>query len=83
MRIPFETAYRETMTLLEQKTDYDIVIARYMFEKFGTLPEEVTELDDYQKGVIFAFLEDIVKVHNEQIRKQEREIRASRARRRY
>ena len=71
------------MTLLEQKNDYDIVIARYMFEKFGTLPEEVTELDDYQKGVIFAFLEDIVKVHNEQIRKQEREMRASRARRRY
>lgn len=71
------------MTLLEQKTDYDIVIARYMFEKFGTLPEEVTELDDYQKGVIFAFLEDIVKVHNEQVRKQEREMRASRARRRY
>ena len=82
MRIPFETAHRETMTLLEQKTDYDIVIARYMFEKFGTLPEEVTELDDYQKGVIFAFLEDIVKVHNEQIRKQEREMRAARARRR-
>ena len=81
-RIPFETAYRETMTLLEQKTDYDIVIARYMFEKFGTLPEEVTELDDYQKGVIFAFLEDIVKVHNEQVRKQEREMRAARARRR-
>ena len=79
MRIPFETAYRETMTLLEQKTDYDIVIARYMFEKFGTLPEEVTELDDYQKGVIFAFLEDIVKVHKEQVRKQEREIRAARA----
>ena len=70
------------MTLLEQKTDCDIVIARYMFEKFGTLPEEVTELDDYQKGVIFAFLEDIVKVHNEQIRKQEREMRAARARRR-
>lgn len=70
------------MTLLEQKTDYDIVIARYMFEKFGTLPEEVTELDDYQKGVIFAFLEDIVKVHNEQVRKQEREMRAARARRR-
>lgn len=83
MRIPFETAYRETMTLLEQKTDYDVVIARYMFEKFGTLPEEVTELDDYQKGVIFAFLEDIVKVHNEQVRRQEREMRASRARRRY
>ena len=54
-----------------------------MFEKFGTLPEEVTELDDYQKGVIFAFLEDIVKVHNEQVRKQEREMRASRARRRH
>ena len=82
MRILFETAYRETMTLLEQKTDYDIVIARYMFEKFGTLPEEVTELDEYQKGVIFAFLEDIVKVHNEQVRKQEREMRAARARRR-
>ena len=82
MRILFETAYRETMTLLEQKTDYDIVIARYMFEKFGTLPEEVTELDDYQKGVIFAFLEDIVKVHNEQVRRQEREMRAARARRR-
>ena len=82
MRILFETAYRETMTLLEQKTDYDIVIARYMFEKFGTLPEEVTELDDYQKGVIFAFLEDIVKVHNEQVRRQEREMRAARARHR-
>jgi hypothetical protein len=53
-----------------------------MFEKFGTLPEEVTDLDEYQKGVILAFLEDIVNVHNEQIKKQEREARAARARKR-
>jgi hypothetical protein len=53
-----------------------------MFEKFGTLPEEVTEMDDYQKGIVFAFLEDIVNVHNEQMKRQEREARAARARRR-
>lgn len=59
-----------------------MTIARYMFEKFGTLPEEVTEMDDYQKGTIFAFLDDIVTVHNEQVKKQEREAKAIRARRR-
>lgn len=82
MRIRFETAYQTTKNLLVTKTDVDIVIARYMFEKFGTLPEEVTEMDDYQKGIVFAFLEDIVNVHNEQMKRQEREARAARARRR-
>ena len=65
-----------------EKNDVDTIISRYMFEKFGTLPEEVTEMDDYQKGTVFAFLEDIVKVHNEQVKQQEREARMARARRR-
>jgi adenine/guanine phosphoribosyltransferase-like PRPP-binding protein len=78
----FETAYQTTKNLLATKTDVDVVIARYMFEKFGTLPEEVTEMDDYQKGIVFAFLEDIVNVHNEQMKKQEREARIARVRRR-
>ena len=53
-----------------------------MFEKFGTLPEAVTEMDDYQKGVVFAFLEDIVEVHNKQLKRQEREASRIRHRRR-
>ena len=53
-----------------------------MFEKFGTLPEAVTEMDDYQKGVVFAFLEDIVEVHNNQLKRQQREARRRNVRRR-
>lgn len=53
-----------------------------MFEKFGTLPEQVVEMDDYQKGVIFSYLEDIVNVRNENMKKQERAARLSRRRRR-
>lgn len=30
-----------------------------MFEKHGTFPKEYLELDDYSKGIIYAFLEDI------------------------
>ena len=82
MRTRFETAYQTTKTLLERKNDVNIVIARYMFEKFGTLPEVVTEMDDYQKGVVFAFLEDIVDVHIKQQREQERKARLVRSRRR-
>lgn len=82
MRTRFETAYQTTKTLLETKNDINIVIARYMFEKFGTLPEVVTEMDDYQKGVVFAFLEDIVDVHIKQQREQERKARLARSRRR-
>ena len=82
MRTRFETAYQTTKTLLETKNDVNIVIARYMFEKFGTLPEAVTEMDDYQKGVVFAFLEDIVDVHIKQQREQERKARLVRSRRR-
>lgn len=82
MRTRFETAYQTTKTLLETKNDVNIVIARYMFEKFGTLPEVVTEMDDYQKGVVFAFLEDIVDVHIKQQREQERKARLARSRRR-
>jgi len=52
-----------------------------MFEKFGTLPEVVTEMDDYQKGVIFAYLEDMVKYHKEQREKQERAAQKVRRRR--
>lgn len=67
---------------MKEKNDVDTIIARYMFEKFGTLPGEVTDMDDYQKGTIFAFLEDIVNVHNEQVKQQERDARRVRARRR-
>lgn len=49
-----------------------------MFEKFGTLPEAVIKLDDYQKGIIFAFLEDIVDVHEAQVKRQEREMKMRR-----
>lgn len=59
-----------------------MIISRYMFEKFGTLPEQVVEMDDYQKGVIFSYLEDIVNVRNENMKKQERAARLSRRRRR-
>lgn len=78
----FETSYQKTKELLKNKEDIDTVIARYMFEKFGTLPEIVTEMDDYQKGVVFAFLEDIVDVHVEQQKRaeQQRRISASKAR---
>lgn len=82
MRTRFETAYQTTKRLLQEKSDVDVTISRFMFEKFGTLPEEVTELDDYQKGTIFAFLEDIVNVHNEQVKRQEREAARARVRRR-
>lgn len=59
-----------------------MIISRYMFEKFGTLPETVTEMDDYQKGIVFAYLEDIVKAHKEQREKQERAAQRIRRRRR-
>ena len=49
-----------------------------MFEKFGTLPEVVTEMDDYQKGVVFAILEDIVNVHKDMQRRSEEQMRRSR-----
>lgn len=49
-----------------------------MFEKFGTLPEDVIKMDDYQKGIIFAFLEDIVDVHEAQVKRQECEMKMRR-----
>lgn len=53
-----------------------------MFEKFGTLPDAVVEIDDYQKGVIFAFLEDIVEVAETQRRNAERDAKLKRRKRR-
>ena len=82
MKTLFVTAYQTTKKLLETKSDVDLIISRYMFEKFGTLPEAVTEMDDYQKGVVFAFLEDIVEVHNDQLKRQQREARRHNVRRR-
>lgn len=82
MKTRFATAYQTTKKLLETKSDVDLIISRYMFEKFGTLPEAVTEMDDYQKGVVFAFLEDIVEVHNNQLKRQQREARRHNVRRR-
>lgn len=67
----FVTSYQTTKKLLTEKTDIDVTIARFMFEKFGTFPEEVVELDQYQKGIIYAFLEDMVKEHEAQKRKLE------------
>lgn len=82
MKTLFVTAYQTTKKLLVTKSDVDLIISRYMFEKFGTLPETVTEMDDYQKGVVFAFLEDIVEVHNDQLKRQQREARRHNVRRR-
>ena len=53
-----------------------------MFEKFGTKPSEVLDMDDYDLGVMFAFMEDIANVHKEQIRDLERRAAVSRYRRR-
>lgn len=39
--------------------DSDCAVMRYLFEKHGRFPKEYTDLDDYSKGVIFAFVEDI------------------------
>lgn len=78
MTSPFNQAYQTTKSLLKTKEDVNLVIARYMFEKFGTFPEEVIKLDDYQKGIIFAFLEDIVDVHEAQVKRQELEMKMRR-----
>lgn len=59
-----------------------MTIARFMFEKFGTKPSEVLDMDDYDLGVMFAFMEDIANVHKEQIRDLERRAAVSRYRRR-
>lgn len=45
-----------------------MVIARFMFEKFGTLPEDVLEMDDYNKGIIWAFLEQISEEHEKRLK---------------
>ena len=45
-----------------------MVIARFMFEKFGTLPEEVLDMDDYNKGIIFAILEQISEEHEKRLK---------------
>lgn len=71
-----------TKELLRNKTDIDTIIARYMFEKFGTLPDTVVEMDDYQKGVIFAFLEDIVEVAETQRKNAERDAKLKQRKRR-
>lgn len=77
-RTRFEKSYQTAKAILNDKRDVDIIIARYMFEKFGTLPEVVTEMDDYQKGVVFAILEDIVNVHKDMQRRSEEQMRRSR-----
>lgn len=64
-----------------EEKDADTVIARYMFEKFGTLPREVVDMDDYQKGVVFAFLDDIVDAHVKRQKQMERDAKRNRIRR--
>lgn len=61
-------------------TSADMMAMRYMFEKHGTLPLEYIELDDYSKGVISAFLEDICDVAIQQ--RKELEQQTNRAKRR-
>lgn len=80
MKTPFEKSYQTAKTILNDKKDIDIIIARYMFEKFGTLPEVVIEMDDYQKGIVFAILEDIVNVHKDMQKRSEEQIRRNRIR---
>lgn len=53
---------------------------RYMFEKHGTLPLEYIELDEYSKGMITAFLEDICEVAMKQ--RKDLEAESKRVRRR-
>lgn len=48
-----------------------MVIARFMFEKFGTLPEEVLDMDDFNKGIIWAFLEQISEEHEKRLKEIE------------
>ena len=67
--------------LKSEEKDADTVIARYMFEKFGTLPREVVDMDDYQKGVVFAFLDDIVDAHVKRQKQMERDAKRNRIRR--
>ena len=52
-----------------------------MFEKFGTLPREVVDMDDYQKGIVFAFLDDIVDAHVKRQKQMERDAKRNRIRR--
>lgn len=66
--------------LKSEEKDADTVIARYMFEKFGTLPREVVDMDDYQKGVVFAFLDDIVDAHVKRQKQMERDAKRNRIR---
>ena len=82
MKTRFETSYQTTKEILKNKKDIDMAILRYMFEKFGTLPEVVVEMDDYQKGVIYAILEDIVDTHKEMQKRNEASMRRSRHRKR-
>ena len=82
MRTRFESSYQTAKGLLKDKRDVDLIISRYMFEKFGTLPETVVDMDEYQKGVVFAMLEDIVEAHKEMQRKSESAARRSRNRKR-
>ena len=84
MKTPFEQS-RQTMKAIlknDEITDPDTVIARFMFEKFGTLPETVYELDDIQKGIMFAFLEDMVEVQEKREKEAERLKRRNAVRRR-
>lgn len=67
--------------LKSEEKDADTVIARYMFEKFGTLPREVVDMDDYQKGIVFAFLDDIVDAHVKRQKQMERDAKRNRFRR--
>lgn len=67
--------------LKSEEKDADTVIARYMFEKFGTLPREVVDMDDYQKGIVFAFLDDIVDAHVKRQKQMERDAKRNRIRR--
>lgn len=72
--------YKKAKELLRNNSsDVNMIITRYMFEKFGTLPETVVEMDDYNKAVIFAILEDIAKEHEK--RKQSLSFRKPRYRR--
>ena len=61
-------------------TDLNVIAMRYMFEKHGTLPLEYIELDEYSKGMITAFLEDICEVAMKQ--RKDLEAESKRVRRR-